>query len=140
MIRLSRRTDYGFLAIQHLCASPRGAYRSAREIAARYRIPAAVTAKLLQRLARKGLVASHHGIKGGYQIARPPAEITLWEIIEALEGPVRGRPCPHGSSAQCRRAGWCDGRRPVLAVQKKIAEVLGRTTLRDLAALRGRDV
>ena len=138
MIRLSRRTDYGFLAIQHLCAAPPGAYRSAREIAARYSVPPAVMAKLLQRLARKGLVASHHGIKGGYQIARRPSEITLWEIIEAIEGPVRSR-CPHDSPAQCRRAGWCDGGRPVLEVQKKIAEVLGRTTLRDLAALKESD-
>jgi Rrf2 family protein len=138
LISLSRRTDYGFLAIQHLCSSPPGAYRSAREIAARYGVPPAVMAKLLQRLARKGLVASHHGVKGGYQIARPPAEITIWEIIEALEDPVRRRACPHDSIARCRRAGWCDGRRPVLAVQRKIAEVLGRTTLRDLAALQGR--
>lgn len=138
MIRLSRRTDYGFLAIQHLCTAPPGAYRSAREIAARYSVPPAVMAKLLQRLARKGLVASHHGIKGGYQIARPPADITLWEIIEAIEGPVRSR-CPHDSPSQCRRAGWCDGRRPVLEVQKRIAEVLGRTTLRDLASLKDQD-
>jgi Rrf2 family protein len=135
MIRLSRRTDYGFLAIQHLCAAPPGAYRSAREIAARYSVPPAVMAKLLQRLARKGLVASHHGIKGGYQIARRPADITLWEIIEAIEGPVRSR-CPHDSPSQCRRAGWCDRRRPVLEVQKRIAEVLGRTTLHDLAVLK----
>lgn len=135
MIRLSRRTDYGFLAIQHLCAAPPGAYRSAREIAERYSVPPAVMAKLLQRLARKGLVASHHGIKGGYQIARRPADITLWEIIEAIEGPVRSR-CPHDSPSQCRRAGWCDGRRPVLEVQKRIAEVLGRTPLSDLASLK----
>ena len=89
-------------------------------------------AKLLQRLARRGLVASHHGIKGGYQMARPPSEITLWEIIEALEGPVSRSECPHPSIEECRRAGACEGRRPVLAVQKKIAEVLGRTTLHEL--------
>ncbi len=137
MIRLSRRTDYGFLAIQHLCSAPPGAYRSAREIAAQYRIPPALIAKLLQKLASKGLVASHHGIKGGYQIARSPSEITLWEIIEALEGPVRPRKCPHASLEECRGAGWCNGRHPVLAVQRKIAEVLNRTTLRDLTALQG---
>lgn len=139
MIRLSRCTDYGFLAIQHLCSAPPGAYSSAREIASRYGIPPALMAKLLQRLARRGLVASHHGIRGGYQMARPPSEITLWEIIEALEGPVRSRRCPHASIGTCRRAGWCGGRRPVIAVQRKIAEVLGRTTLRDLAALQERD-
>ena len=137
MIRLSRRTDYGFLAIRHLCSAPRGEYRSARQIAARHNIPPALMAKLLQKLARKGLVVSHHGIRGGYQIARPASEITLWEIIEALEGPVLSGECPHASAEECRGNGWCDGRRPVLTVQKKIAEVLGRTTLRDLVALEG---
>jgi len=132
LIRLSKRTDYGFLAIGHLCSAPPGEFRSAREIAATHRIPPALVAKLLQRLARRGLVASHHGINGGYQMARPPSEITLWEIIEALEGPVSRSECPHPSIEECRRAGACEGRRPVLAVQKKIAEVLGRTTLHEL--------
>ena len=137
MIRLSKRTDYGFLAIQHLLTAPRGEYRSAREIAATYDIPPALLAKLLQRLARKGLVASHHGIKGGYQVVRAASEITLWEIIEALEGPIGSPDCRHVSPRECRRAGSCDGGRPVRAVQKKIAEVLARTTLRDLGLLQG---
>src|SRR5262245_45490172 len=135
MIRLSKKTDYGFLAIQLLMSAPPGEFRSAREIAARHNIPPALLAKLLQRLARKGLVASHHGTKGGYQSARPAAQITVWEIIEAIEGPLGTVECRHASLQDCRRAGPCDGRRPVLTVQRKIAEVLGRTTLHDLAAL-----
>jgi Rrf2 family protein len=137
MIRLSKKTDYGFLAIQLLMSAPRGEYRSAREIAARHNIPPALLAKLLQRLARKGLVASHHGIKGGYQIARPASEITVWEILEALEGPLGNGECRHGSLQACRRAGSCDGRRPARTVQRKIAEILGRTTLEDLASFQG---
>ena len=137
MIRLSKRTDYGFLAIQLLMMTPSGQYRSAREIATRHNIPPALMAKLLQRMARKGLVASHHGIKGGYQIARPASEITLREIIEALEGPVPIADCRHISPQECRRAGSCEGCRPGRAVQRKIAEVLERTTLRDLGLLQG---
>jgi Rrf2 family protein len=135
LIRLSKTTDYGFLAIEHLLTAPDGEYRSAREIAARHNIPPALMAKLLQRLARKGLVASHHGIKGGYQIARPASEITLMQIIEALEGPVAAPACRHVSREECRRSGTCDGCRPGRTVQRKIAEVLERTTLRDLALL-----
>ena len=138
MIRLSKKTDYGFLAIQLLMSAPPGAYFSAREIAARHKIPPALLAKLLQRLARKGLVASHHGIKGGYQIARKASEITVWEIIEAIEGPIGAAECRHASPQDCREAGPCDGRRPALTVQRKIVEILGRTTLDDLAALQGR--
>ncbi len=135
MIRLSKRTDYGFLAIQLLMSAPRGEFRSAREIAAWHAIPPALMAKLLQRLVRKGLLASHHGIKGGYQIVRPASEITLWEVIEALEGPIGAPDCRHSSIEECRKAGLCDGRRPVRAVLKKITEVLERTTLRNLVTL-----
>ncbi len=137
MIRLSKRTDYGFLAIQHLMTAPKGTFRSAREIAARHNIPPALMAKLLQRLARNGLVASHHGIKGGYRIARPASRITVREIIEALEGPVGADPCRHASIEDCRRSEGCDGRRPGREVQRQVAEFLERTTLRDLAALQG---
>jgi len=137
MIRVSKRTDYGFLAIQHLMTTPSGEYRSAREIAARHNIPPALMAKLLQRLARKGLVASHHGIKGGYQIARPASQITLREVVEALEGPVKTADCRHASPEECRSDGSCEACRPGRAVQRKIAEVLERTTLRDLGLLQG---
>src|SRR5206468_8309933 len=112
MIRLSKRTDYGFLAIQLLISVPSGEYRSAREIAARHNIPPALMAKLLQRLARKGLVASHHGIKGGYQIARPASQITPREVVEALEGPVKTADCRHASPGECRSDGSGEACRP----------------------------
>src|SRR6266705_7134218 len=101
MIRLSKRTDYGFMAIRHLCSAPAGEYRSAREIAARYSLPPALMAKLLQKLARRGLVASHHGTKGGYQIARPASAITLWEVIEAIEGPLCFIECLDPAKGSC---------------------------------------
>ncbi|PYS96843.1 MAG: transcriptional regulator [Acidobacteria bacterium] len=132
MIRLSKRTDYGLMAMRHLAFLPRGDYRSAREIAAEYRIPPALTAKLLQRLARRGLVASHHGTKGGYQIARPPSQITLWDVIEAIEGPVGLTECLHASRGECPQTETCTVKRPLLTVHRKIAEVLERTTIGDL--------
>jgi Rrf2 family protein len=132
VIRLSKRTDYGLMAIRHLALLPGGGYRSAREIATEYRIPPALMAKLLQRLARCGLVSSHHGTKGGYQIARPASQITLWEVIEAIEGPVGLTECLHSSKGDCPQRETCTVQRPLQAVQRKIAEILGRTTLGDL--------
>lgn len=134
MIRLSKRADYGFMAMRHLCLAPEGQYWSARELADTFCVPPALMAKLLQRLARKGLLASHHGKMGGYQIARPASEITLWEVIEAIEGPPRLDGCVHSSADGCPRPETCSGQRPLAAVQKKMAEWLGRTTLRDLAS------
>ncbi|MFQ5877801.1 MAG: RrF2 family transcriptional regulator [Acidobacteriota bacterium] len=132
MIRLSKRTDYGLIAIRRLSSMPGGAFLSAREIAAEYRIPPALMAKLLQRLARRGLVASHHGTKGGYQIARPVAEISLWEVIEAIEGPICLIECQDPDKGHCPQGSTCTVQRPLLQVQRKIARVLEGTTLGDL--------
>jgi len=132
MMRLSKRTDYGLMAIRHLAMLPGGAYLSAREIALEHRIPPALLAKLLQRLARKGLVSSHHGTKGGYQIARPARDITLREVIEAIEGPVAIIECLDPCKGECPQDSTCTVKRPLHEIQRRIAEVLGRTTLGDL--------
>jgi Rrf2 family protein len=132
VIRLTKRTDYGLMAIRHLSLLPGGGYRSAREIAAEHGIPTALMAKLMQRLARKGLVASHHGTKGGYQIARPASQISLWDVIEAIEGPGGLTECQLPGHGDCPQENTCTVQSPLRAVQRKIVEVLGRTTLGDL--------
>ncbi len=137
MIRLSKRTDYGLMAIRRLALMPGASFLSAREIAAEHRIPPALMAKLLQRLARKGLVSSHHGTKGGYRIARPASKITLWDVIEAIEGPLCFVECLDAGKGPCPQQPSCTVRRPLLVVQRKIAELLERTTLGDLEASLG---
>lgn len=135
MIRFSRRTDYGFMAIRHLAMQPAGSYCCAREIARKHGIPQALTAKLLQRLARRGLVASHHGTKGGYQIARPASQITLREVVEAIEGPCGLTDCLASDRCDCPHLGTCTVQEPLVAVHRQIAAVLEGTTLEALAGL-----
>jgi Rrf2 family protein len=132
MIRLSKRTDYGLMAIRHLALLPAGACRSAREIAREHRIPQALMAKLLQRMARRGLVAAHHGTKGGYQIARPPASITLREVVEAIEGPMAIVECLDLCKPECDQDATCTVKTPLHQVQRRIVEILARTTVTDL--------
>ena len=76
MLRLSKKADYALIAMKHLAVrGDRGfqASVSAREIAEQYDIPIELLAKVLQRLVRRGLLASHQGTRGGYQLARVPA-------------------------------------------------------------------
>ena len=132
MIRLSKRTDYGLMAIRHLALLPAGACCSAREIARGHGIPQALLAKLLQRLARRGLVAAHHGTKGGYQIARPPASITLREIVEAIEGPMAMMECLDPCKPECDQDATCTVKTPLHQVQRRIVDILAHTTVSDL--------
>ena len=78
MLRLSKKADYALIAMKHLALRPDQSAASAREIAEQYDIPVELMAKVLQRLAREGLLASHQGTRGGYHLSRPAARLTLW--------------------------------------------------------------
>ncbi|HUD71511.1 MAG TPA: Rrf2 family transcriptional regulator [Dongiaceae bacterium] len=132
MLRLSKRTDYGLMAIRHLAMLPRGERCCARSIALEYGIPPALMAKLLQRLARRGLVASQHGTKGGYQIGRAASSISLRDVIEAIEGPVAMLDCLDPCKGECPQDKQCTVKAPLHLVQRRIAELLARTTVHDL--------
>ena len=73
MLRLSKKADYALMAMKHLAIRPDAASASAREIAEQYDIPIELMAKVLQRLARRGLLTSHQGTRGGYRLARADA-------------------------------------------------------------------
>src|SRR5689334_5949812 len=99
MFKLSKKADYGLIALKHL-AQHSDESISAREIAKEYRIPAELLAKVLQRLARKGILVSQHGTNGGYVLARDPSRISIVDVVEALEGPIAITPCDRGECEQ----------------------------------------
>src|SRR5947209_20589472 len=92
MFRLSKKSDYGLIALKHLAMHADESI-SAREIAAHYHIPAELLAKVLQKLARKGLLVSQQGTNGGYVLARDPARISIVDVVEAVEGPISINTC-----------------------------------------------
>ena len=80
MLRLSKKADYALIAMKHLAMRPDSASASAREIAEQYDIPIELMAKVLQRLARRGLLTSHQGTRGGYRLGRPTALISVADV------------------------------------------------------------
>lgn len=131
MFRLSKKTDYSLMALKHIMAKE-NERSSAREIAEAYGIPFEVLAKLLQTLARKGLLVSQHGTKGGYSPARGSASISVREVMEAIEGPVALIDCESSQRGPCEQEGRCRVRRPLAKVQQMVIELLDRTTLREI--------
>jgi Rrf2 family protein len=130
MFRLSKKADYGLIALKHLAQHTEESV-SAREIAREYRIPAELLAKIMQRLARKGLVVSQQGTHGGYALGRDPSRITIVDVIEALDGPIGITPCERGSS--CEQMERCSVKDPLMAVRAKMVRVLGDTSIYELA-------
>jgi len=90
MLKLSKLTDYGTLLMTTLAAAPE-AVRNAQELAAETHVSPPTVAKLLKRLVRARLVESTRGAHGGYRLARSPQEITVAEVVRALEGPRANR-------------------------------------------------
>jgi len=136
MLRLSKKADYALIAMKHLAL--RGDRRSeesasAREIAELYDIPIELMAKVLQRLVRGGLLASHQGTRGGYQLARTPAQISVADVIQAIDGPVTVTACST-EEGQCEQFAKCNVRDPLWRVRERILSALGECTIAELAA------
>ena len=128
MFRLSKRADYGLIAMKHLALHDEHAY-SAPEIARTYNIPAELMAKVLQRLVRNGLLESQAGPHGGYALARAPGKISLIEVLEALEGPIQLTPC---EADDCEQLELCSIRDPLRQVKQRMVSVLVDTTIEQL--------
>jgi FeS assembly SUF system regulator len=133
MIRLSRITDYGIVLMAHLAECAEGSPHNAREVAARTRLPLPVVSKVLKALARAGLLVSHRGAKGGYGLARPPASITVPEMIAALEGPIALTECAQHPGA-CSQEPRCHVREPWQRISRVVQGALSRITLADLVS------
>jgi Rrf2 family protein len=133
MLRLSKKADYALIAMKHLTLRSNRGAASAREIAEQYDVPIELMAKVLQRLVRGGLLASHHGTRGGYQLARKPTQISVADVIQAIEGPVSVTACST-EDGQCEQYAKCNVRDPLWRVRERILAALGECTIAELAA------
>ncbi|MBI3620680.1 MAG: Rrf2 family transcriptional regulator [Nitrospirae bacterium] len=135
MLKFTKKTDYGLMAIGCLAEQEGKRPATTKAIADQCHIPVELLAKILQRLAKHGLIQSHNGSHGGYSLARELSRITVGEVIEAIEGPLAIAACyrEHGEGA-CDQLSHCTIRRPLGQVQADIAALLSRMTLDDIYA------
>src|ERR1700761_652921 len=99
MLRLTKKADYALMALKYLAEHPASTALSAKDIAEAYHIPPQLLAKILQRLTKVGLLRSHAGMNGGYVLSKDAREITAFEVIRAIDGPLFITSCitVHGS-------------------------------------------
>ena len=134
MLRLSKKADYALIAMTHLALkTDRGASSSAREIAEQYDIPIELMAKVLQRLVKSGLLASHQGTRGGYQLGRPAATISVADVIQEIDGPLQVTACSTDDDL-CDQYAKCNVRDPLWRIKERILEALRSCSIAELAA------
>jgi Rrf2 family protein len=135
VLRLSKKTDYALMAMKHLAlqsASGGAGAASAREIAEHYDIPIELLAKILQRLARRGLLTSHQGTRGGYSLARPATVISVADVIQAVDGPLTVTACSVHDQG-CGQYSKCNVRDPLWRIKDRILMSLAACSLDEIA-------
>src|SRR5690348_15974620 len=133
MLRLSKKADYALMAMKHLAQKRDVSSTSAREIAEQYDIPIELMAKVLQRLVRMGLLASTQGTRGGYQLGRSATNISVAEVIEAIDGPFIVTACSTDKH-DCEQFNKCSIRDPLWQIRERIAAALETVTIAEIAA------
>jgi Rrf2 family protein len=131
MLKLTKKADYGLIAVRHLAEHAELGACSAKDLAEIYGLPQEALAKILQRLARSKLLISQQGINGGYVLSRDPREISALEVIRAIEGPLFITSCNNLEKA-CSQSLKCTVRGPLQKVSRTIEEVLSKLTVWEL--------
>jgi len=130
VLRFTKKADYGLMATHYIAFHQHDGVVNAKRIAEDLGIPAELLAKILQRLAKRRLIRSVNGPKGGYVLAREPRKITVGEVLRAIEGPLSIVHCYQDT--QCAQLDRCNIRRPVWMIQTSIEQLLDGLSLEEM--------
>jgi len=125
VLKLTKKADYALMAMKHLAERVSQGALSAKDVADAYGIPPEALAKILQKLAKAGLLHSQHGINGGYVLARAAHTISAFEVIQAIDGPLFITSCVT-VRGECDQSDRCNIREPLRKVNDSIEAVLRR--------------
>ncbi len=138
MEMMSRAADYAARAMVYVASADNGNTATTQEIAARQGVSQAFLQKIVQRLVQAGLLRSQRGASGGVTLSQPPADISLRQIVEAIEGPITLNRCLRGPG-ECFRDAICPVHEVCVRVQKDMLATLENSTL-DKLAMRSREL
>jgi Rrf2 family protein len=131
MLKLTKKADYGLMAMKHLAEHAHEGACSAKDVAEAYSIPPEALAKILQRLVKAGLLVSQHGTNGGYTLARAPHTISAFEVIRAIDGPLFITSCI-SVRGECDQSDRCTIREPLRRINQSIEDVLRGITIAEM--------
>jgi FeS assembly SUF system regulator len=134
MIRMTRQADYGIVLLTYFAEHrPGEATFTARDLAAETHLPVPMVSKILKTLAREGLLTSLRGVHGGYRLERSPDDISVVDIITALEGPIGITECTLDDPGTCGIVAMCAVRSNWQTINRVVRDALSRITLSQMA-------
>jgi len=132
MIKLSRMADYGVILMVQLARAPQQV-TTATELTEATALPGPTVSKLLKQLSRAGLLDSQRGTNGGYTLSQPVGEISVADIVSALEGPIALTECMTAEGAVCEIEALCPTRTNWRQINNALVEALDRVSLAEMA-------
>ncbi len=134
MLRITKQTDYAIVILTHFAVKERSAVHNARDLAQMVNLPLPTTSKILKALARADLLTSHRGVKGGYALAREPKNISVREIVCALEGPIAITECLDLEADPCGIEKTCPARANWQRINQAVRNALDAIPLSEMAS------
>lgn len=128
MLKLSKKVEYALIALLYMDQRPGDGLVTTKDVAETFHVPTELLGKVLQTLARTHLVESVKGSHGGYRLRRPVDQLSVGEVIEAIEGPVLIVPCCDGSDT-CRQHDTCNIRAPIQRIQEAVRNYIHQLPL-----------
>ena len=132
MVRLGKLTDYGLLLLTCVARTPNSALRTARDLAAETSLPLPTVSRLLQELLKSGLLHSQRGTKGVYSLDRKASEISIVDVVAALEGPIALTECSTDVTGVCDLEPSCPIKSNQRVINQAVRGVLETITIADL--------
>lgn len=128
---MTKQADYGIVLLTRMAGEP-SRQHTASELAAETQLPAPTVSKILKLLAREGLLVSHRGVHGGYLLARAPEDLSVAEVIAALEGPIAVTECIDTTPGLCSQEAFCPTRGNWHRINEAIRSALAAITLAEM--------
>jgi Rrf2 family transcriptional regulator, iron-sulfur cluster assembly transcription factor len=135
-MQITQACEYAIRTMLHLSGLPDGTTANVSTISNEWEIPETFLRKIVSSLSKAGLITTQRGVGGGLQLSRNPENITLLDVIEAIEGPISLNKCLMAEQV-CPRDGWCPVHTVWMEAQQKLREHLSSRTLASLSAEAG---
>jgi Rrf2 family protein len=134
MFQISKKVEYALIAMRHMALAPGESIVTTKEIAERYHLPYDLLAKVMQKLARNGFIASYQGVRGGYIFRLNPSEVKISSVINAIEGKpnVSIIQCESDTAETCIIHTTCTIKTPLVKLQSNINTVLSEMSISEM--------
>ena len=131
MLKLSKKTEYAIIAIIEMSDGEKGKLTTAKELSQKYNIPPEIMGKVLQKLAKEGIITSQQGVKGGYLLELGLDQININALITAVEGPIHLTDCTAEKGVDCCLENYCNIKTPMEVIQVELMKFFRDITLED---------